>query len=284
MRSSSGGNAASSVDSPERPGPAVTTESDVHGQRAHQVRCDWGPQGARSLTAEVIVVVDVLSFSTTVTVAAERGIQVLPYPWRDQRAEAFARQHDAVLAVGRGDAVRRGSGGGLGLSPVAMARGEWAERLVLPSPNGSTIVAAVAETGAEVMIGCLRNATAVAAVLADRMGAGRTIAVLPAGERWEADNSLRPALEDHLGAGAILEALTRADPEADLSPEARACRAVFEATRSTLEQTLLDCVGGRELTLRGFRDDVLCAASLDASTTVPVLSTGRLVPMTPPTA
>lgn len=51
--------------------------------------------------ADVSVVVDVLSFSTSVTVAVGRGIRVFPYRWKGNRAEDFARENDAVLALGR---------------------------------------------------------------------------------------------------------------------------------------------------------------------------------------
>ncbi|RNI22761.1 hypothetical protein EFY87_08015 [Flexivirga caeni] len=37
--------------------------------------------------------------------------------------------------------------------------------------------------------------------------AGRSVAVIAAGERWSFDDSLRPALEDQFGAGAVLSAL-----------------------------------------------------------------------------
>ena len=85
----------------------------AHRQRAHRVRFDWGPTGAAAIAegADVAVVVDVLSFSTTVCVAVERGTTVLPFRWNDERAAAYAEERGAVLATDR----RRG------LSPVAMA-------------------------------------------------------------------------------------------------------------------------------------------------------------------
>src|SRR5689334_24723497 len=107
---------------------------------ADQVRFEWGPTGAASVaSADLAVVVDVLSFTTTLTVAVERGMTVLPFAWRDERAAAFAHEHDAVLATGRREA--REAGVGVSLSPAAMATVEGVERVVLPSPNGSTIAA-----------------------------------------------------------------------------------------------------------------------------------------------
>lgn len=47
-----------------------------------QVSLEWGLVGAMAHgPVDFAVVVDVLSFTTSVAVAAERGIEVLPYPW-----------------------------------------------------------------------------------------------------------------------------------------------------------------------------------------------------------
>ncbi|MDV9191313.1 oxidoreductase C-terminal domain-containing protein [Streptomyces sp. SR27] len=63
----------------------------------------WGPVAARVLApaAACVVVVDVLSFTTSVGVAVEGGTAVLPYRRRDATAAAYARENDALLAVGR---------------------------------------------------------------------------------------------------------------------------------------------------------------------------------------
>ncbi|MGW0167643.1 hypothetical protein ACWDWT_21000 [Streptomyces sp. NPDC003343] len=61
-------------------------------QQGYGVRFEWGPTGARQLAqdAACLVVVDVLSFTTSVTVAVEAGTRVFPYAWRDETASAFA--------------------------------------------------------------------------------------------------------------------------------------------------------------------------------------------------
>jgi 2-phosphosulfolactate phosphatase len=244
-----------------------------HQQHAYAVRLEWGPVGAQALApVDVAVVVDVLSFTTTVTVAVDRGIDVYPFGWRDGRAAAFAARHDAVLAVQRQDAAPEAGepSGGVSLSPASLPTAHGIRRLVLPSPNGSTISTLLADSGASVVGACLRNRRAVAAWLAPRVKAGARVAVIPAGERWP-DGSLRPAAEDLWGAGAVLDALG----PADLSPEAAAAVAAFRATR--LPGDLAACSSGRELVARGYGGDVEMAADVDVSTVVPVLREGAFV-------
>jgi len=183
-----------------------------HRQHAYRFRLEWGPVGAEAIgPADIAVVVDVLSFTTTLTVAVERGIEVFPFGWRDDRAEAYAREHDAVLAVQRQDAVP----GRPSLSPASLRESEGVQRLVLPSPNGSTISSLLADGGATVVGASLRNRTAVAEWLALRCAEGASVAFIASGERWP-DDTLRPAVEDLWGAGAVLDVL---DPD-ELSPEA----------------------------------------------------------------
>jgi len=236
-----------------------------HDQASYAVRCEWGPTGALAVPADYAVVVDVLSFTTTLTVALEHGIEVFPSTWRDARAAEHAVRHGATLAVGRFEAQSRTDARHVSLSPASIAAAEGIERLVLPSPNGSTIAFALATSGAEVLGACLRNASAVASWLAPRVAAGAGVVVVPAGERWP-DDSLRPAVEDLWGAGAVLAALGCDS----VSPEAAAAVAAWQAT--DLPDALVACASGRELVEAGFADDVAIAARHDTSDVVPVLT------------
>jgi 2-phosphosulfolactate phosphatase len=149
------------------------------------------------------------------------------------------------------------------LSPASFLDVEPEARVVLPSPNGATLSL---EAGHEtVFAGCLRNATAVAQ---EAQAAGKRILVVPCGERWP-DGSLRPCLEDWLGAGAIIDALPCAR-----SPEAEAARAAFCSMRDALARHLEDCTSGQELIERGFGEDVRLAAQWNVSQAVPVLCEG----------
>ena len=147
------------------------------------VHCEWGEQGVTQLraTTDVYVIVDVLTFSTAVDVAVSRGALVYPYTWMDLSSIQFAKQIDGVV----GGSSRRP---GLSLSPGSLLDIPAGTRLVLPSPNGSSLSVLTAET--PTLAGCLRNARAVAEA-AIRLG--ERISVIAAGERWP-DGSLRPAI------------------------------------------------------------------------------------------
>jgi 2-phosphosulfolactate phosphatase len=234
------------------------------GQEDYGVRFQWGPFVAPALSEGVCVVVDVLRFTTAVDAAVTRGVSVYPYRWRDASAGAFARSVHAVLAEG-------GDPAGPSLSPSSMDTLAPGSSLVLPSPNGSTCAILASEAGARVVAGCLRNAAAVAA-WADK--ADGPVTVIACGEKWP-DGSLRPSLEDLLGAGAILAVMTRSP-----SPEARAAIAAYHDAATRLPEVLSHCASGRELSERGRQADVGYAAQLNTSTTVPVLTDGAFRPET----
>jgi 2-phosphosulfolactate phosphatase len=230
-------------------------------QRLWACRCDWGATGAQALApADVAIVVDVLSFSTCVDIAAARGGVILPYrwqgrhPWNDPAAIEFARAHGAELAGTRARGAR------YSLAPGSFLDAPAGLRCVLPSPNGATLTLAATDAAPVLLAGCLRNARAVADAAAAR---GRTFNVIAAGERWR-DGTLRPALEDWLGAGAILRHLP-----GSRSPEADAAVALFERYAETLVDTLRNASTGRELAGRGYPEDVEIAGALDVSDTVP---------------
>lgn len=250
--------------------------NEVFGQRDYALRMEWGPSGAVATAAEVAVVVDVLSFTTSVTVAVERGMRVFPFRWKDERAAEFAANHDAVLAVHRMDAERDGQAPAPSLSPSGLMACDVIPRVILPSPNGSTIAAVLEEAGtAQIAAGCLRNASAVGRWLAPHLEGGRSVAVIAGGERWKTDGTLRPALEDHLGAGAIIAAtLAHAAEPLSVSPEASAAMAIFESMRGNLAGMVAECASGRELIAGGYGGDVAIASEYDHSEIVPALIDG----------
>src|SRR3954452_24582686 len=116
--------------------------SEPWEQAEYDVRFEWGPTGAVRLghRVGVMVIVDVLSFTTAVGVAVERGVAVYPAPARDASAVELAERLGAALAADRREVTAAHP---WSLSPAALQSAPAPARLVLPSPNGSAIAAAV---------------------------------------------------------------------------------------------------------------------------------------------
>jgi 2-phosphosulfolactate phosphatase len=242
----------------------------IWGQPGSDVRLEWGAEGIAALSEDcaVLVIVDVLSFSTTTDLVIGRGGRVLPLPWRDERAATAATAAGAILA-GQDEWTLRPS------SVVAFPAGKL---LALPSPNGATLCAVAAKTPAHVLVGCLRNASAVAEK-AHELADGRPIGLIPGGERWGVNllggktfGPLRPCVEDHLGAGAIVAALL--SHGRSVSAEAGLAATAYRNT--DIGVALVECTSGRELTVGGHAGDVALAAEIDVSAHAPTLDKGVL--------
>jgi len=235
-------------------------------QSDFDVRCEWGENGVRQLApvSDAVIIVDVLSFSTCVEIANSRGAIVFPFGWpfgwKDESAAAFAASVNAELA-----SVRRADGK-YSLSPASLINISAGTRLALPSPNGSTL--SLLSGATPTLTACLRNCRAVAMAAARY---GPRIAVIPSGERWN-DGSLRPSLEDWVGAGAIISHL-----EGNLSPEAKAALSAYLTIKPDLRHALKQCGSGRELIERGFERDVEIASELDISGCAPTLVGGAYI-------
>lgn len=227
-------------------------------QAEFEVRCEWGQQGVLHLApiSDVVIIVDILSFSTCVEIANQRGAIVFPHQWKDESAETFARSIHAELA-------RKRSRDGYSLSPTSLMSIAPETRLVLPSPNGSTLSAMSGKT--PTLTGCLRNFHAVAIAA---MQYGKRIAVIPAGETWE-NGSLRPAFEDLIGAGAVISRLNGCR-----SPEAELAVAAYESVLPRLNALIKQCSSGKELIQREFEQDVDLATEIGVSNCVPTLIDG----------
>jgi 2-phosphosulfolactate phosphatase len=229
---------------------------DWAAQTGFDVRFDWGPAAIAALGGDMVVVVDVLRFTTAVDAAVSRDAHVYPYRWRDASAGRFAAEVGAELADSAGDA-------GLSLSPRSLLGLEPGAKIVLPSPNGSTCAVVASEAGMTVVAACLRNAGAVAAWLNNCPG---PVTVIACGERWP-DGSLRPCLEDYLGAGAVVAGLA-----GDRSPEARAAAAAWHDAEPNVAGVLWSTASGRELQERGWAADLDAAAAVNISQSVPALT------------
>lgn len=232
---------------------------------------EWGVTGAKRASgrSDVVVVVDVLRFTSAVVAAVAAGATV--YPYRGSNPTAFASQHNAELARGNSR---------FSLSPLSFSDCAGA-RVVLPSPNGST-VASHAARSCPVIAGALINAGAAgraAAALARERGSGLT--VIACGERpldrWEEERSyeFRPAIEDWLGAAAVLAALGE---DHEMTAEAVLAVGAFQSAGPMLGSLIANSESGIELAEKGRAEDVEFCSSLDTHDVAPLLVDGAFVP------
>lgn len=233
-------------------------KSAPYRQHGFRGRFDWGDLGLQNLgpVVDALVVVDVLSFSTAVDVAITCGL--IPYPYArplypdlefSNQLETYAR---SVQAIPLGTVP-----GAPPASPSAFGGVSSGTRVVMATPNGGALSHGARTYAIPLYAGCLRNAGSLGRHLVNHY---RTVGVIAAGERWS-DGSLQPALEDVLGAGAILEAWD----SRNLSPEAQSAAALYRSLRTEIPQLLKESQSGRELIARGHGDDLAIASILNVS-------------------
>ncbi len=220
-------------------------------QEAYTVRFDWGQDGAARAGArgDAVIIVDTLRFSTTVAAHIAAGATVEPCHWKEGADTSLL----SPLTLLPQPHLPITGGGEISVS--------------LASPNGAMCCRAASTSGARaIFAGALVNASAVATAA---HALDSPITIIACGERWP-DGSLRFALEDLLGAGAMIASLRNLSS----SPEAKAARAVFLSAKSQLHGRLLTCGSGVELMDKGLEADVHYAAQLNSLTVAPHLQDG----------
>lgn len=246
---------------------------NIFNQSPYKCRMDWGQRGAKqgAERGDILIIVDVLSFSSAVTTAVHFGLIVYPFN-KGQESKVFANSIGALIGTdnlsSRKEAKEKGE---LSLSPLSFKKQHKNTKIVLASTNGGTCVK-YAKEAKTILIGCLLNATAVAFVankIAQEKNAN--ITVIACGERWSSNDDgikeLRPSIEDYLGVGAILSKL-----EGSKSPEAEVCINAFESSKNNLDRLVLDSSSGRELVSCDLEEDVAYSSQLDYLKDVPLLN------------
>lgn len=220
------------------------------------INCEWGIDGINkySSISDITIIVDILSFSTCVDIALSQKAIVYPYVYKDDSAIEYAAANDALLASFNRRKDR------FSLSPSSLKKISEGTRIVLPSPNGSEL--SLCSLSKVTLCACYRNYRLVAEYA---NSISENIVVIPAGEKWP-NGTIRFAIEDYLGAGALLSEL-----KGELSAEANAAKKLFESLKPELYDIISGSLSGRELIEKGFPEDVDLALELNAGSSVPVL-------------
>lgn len=230
----------------------------IYNQKNFDIKTEWGFNGLLELSkvSDVIIIVDILSFSTCVDIITANDSYVFPYKYNDDSSKEYTKTNNAILA----DTDRNSKG--YSLSPYSLINIPSQIKIVLPSPNGSTLSLHPNLNNSITLCGCIRNAKSVAEYATTL---GKNISLIASGEKWK-DQSLRPSLEDILGVGAIISYL-----KGTLSPESLSAKYIFEGMKNEIFEHIKNSSSGNELIYRGFLKDVELACQLNISNCVPIL-------------
>jgi 2-phosphosulfolactate phosphatase len=228
----------------------------------------------------VFAVVDVLRASSAIVTLLERGVPVvIPAAGVEEARELRERLPDYLLC-GERDGVPP-PGFDYGNSPMEFAALDpKGRRAILTTSNGTRVLNQLAAAPA-VLVGALLNREAAAKAMLTLAAERRRDATVVCAA---APDGRSIALEDALGAGAIVEAALRLDPSLRPTDAALFARDAFLARRRDLPDALASASAhGGELIAAGFSADVDYCARLDVSSVVPVLErdAGGLLALAP---
>ncbi|HEX3464031.1 MAG TPA: 2-phosphosulfolactate phosphatase [Candidatus Elarobacter sp.] len=228
------------------------------------------PWPADAVRGTHVAVVDVLRATTTIAVALANGAAGAIPVAEPGDAIALANRlgRDRALLCGERDAVRI-EGFDLDNSPASFSPDAVAGKtLLITTTNGTRALRAVGNA-ASVRTAALVNRAAVAAALAADDG---DIAIVCAGDA----NGF--ALEDAIGAGALVDALLRRTNTLELRDGARAAALLYRGVAGRLPDAIASADHAQSLAEKGFAEDVARCAELDVLDVVPTLRDGILVP------
>jgi 2-phosphosulfolactate phosphatase len=217
----------------------------------------------------VVIVIDQIRASTTITTALDLGCDELLLAGDVETARLLGRSNGRLLA-GEQHAIRP-DGFDFDNSPSELSRADIrGRRLVLCTTNGTFVVNGL-RAADHLLIGCLRNARAVAAAALRLAGEAGDIQAVCCGT--EGTFVLDDAVAAGVIVGRIAELAAATGREVALTDAARAALMVRRSFPSLLA-AMTDSDGGRTLARIGAPDDIAFCAQEDASETVPVLVRG----------
>jgi 2-phosphosulfolactate phosphatase len=223
------------------------------------------------LPGKVVIVLDILFATTTMTAALAHGATMVIPTMDEASARAEGARHPEDSRVLSGELYADVFPGFAPPTPLALLdHGVRGKKLVLATTNGTVAVKQSAGADHVYAASMLNAAAIVKHVLAQHPN--HTIIIVCSGSMGNFN------LEDFYGAGYFVELFTALLGESvDLSDAARAARSIFRAGKPF--DTLIDCRVGRIMDGRGMRREVEYATRLSSLDVVPVLRDGAIVLM-----
>lgn len=231
---------------------------------------------AARLPRSQVVILDVLRASTTIVTALANGARdVRLFPDIPSATAAKSALPPPVLLGGERHCVRI-EGFDLANSPAEYATERVGGASVLLTTTNGTVAAHAAQAAAITYIAALTNARATALALLERITTHDTLLLC-------AGTDGRPAVEDLIGAGAILWSILDITHSVALPFTDTAWMAyhTFSATRKMLPAALRLGQGGINLIEAGLEDDIDRCAAMDTHTLRAILQNNIVTPQHP---
>lgn len=216
------------------------------------------------------VVIDVLRATTTIATALAHGAAgVIPAMDAGEAADIGRRLGRERVLFGGERESKMIEGFDLDNSPASYTReAVEGKTIAFTTTNGTRAMRALG-AALSVRTAALVNRAAVADALAGESG---EIVLVCAGDNGKF------ALEDALGAGALVHALAARVPAIELRDGARGCAILYRACQDRLLDGVASADHARDLAEAGFAGDLGRCAALDVLRVVPTLRDGILVP------
>ena len=214
---------------------------------------------------DVWMVIDVLRATTVITRWFELGggdlFPVGSVEAARRLARTLANEGAAPLLMGEENGIPP-QGFDLGNSPLDLTRVREHPRADMATTNGTGALLSAAATGVPVVVACARNATA---ALNCALSLGSRIGILCAGRKR------RPAWDDTICAGVILDELTRRAPDLLLADSARLALLTWRTSGDKLLSSVQTADHAVFLNKIGYGPDVAFACEVDAASVAPML-------------
>jgi len=231
-----------------------------------RVHVTWFVKGL-DVEADALAIVDVLRFSTTVSMALEMGFKTIyVFPGLGD-AICFARAKKIPLLAEVGGI--KPSEADMDNSPSDIAQRGWTylsrgvDKLVIRTSAGGVLTCkAVQKELDSVFVASTVNARGVAEALIS--GGYRVINIVCAGVGLE-----RFAIEDFIGAGALIHEILKVNGNVELSPVAVAALNVFRSAVARLQDFMRLSESGKIVSSTGHRSDIEIASMLNISRAIP---------------
>ena len=220
------------------------------------------------LNDKTVVVVDVLRASSTIiTAIAHACDRMIPAASPMEAAEIKKVSEGEVLLGGEMD-LKKIQGFDMGNSPLEYTENSILEKIIVFSTADGSITIKKCDEAAEVLIGAILNAQAVAKKV---LAIGRDTYLVCAGTQSKFST------DDIIGAGCILDRILELDTGVEMDDLGKVALKIYRQSRNNLMHAMEGCTQYEYLKRKGHRKDVEFCLQEDLFSVVPVYKEGIIV-------